>query len=80
MEPIEDSFGLIIMSRIIRPNASVSEQNSAGLEAGDESLWAFFPILLGAAALCLLMFFFISPSFRDADPRPAPGTVSALTE
>ena len=31
-------------------------------------LSAFFPILLSAAALCLLMYLFISPSFEAGEP------------
>jgi len=34
---------------------------------GDDTLWAFLPILIGLAALCLLVFFFLSPSFEPAD-------------
>jgi hypothetical protein len=46
----------------------------------DDSLWAFLPILIGLVAICLLMFFFLSPSFEPADrmsarsARPGPET------
>ena len=80
LEPIKDGVSLVVMSKIIHPIPAVSEKTSAGLEADDESLWAFFPILLGAAAICLLMFFFISPSFEGADPLPAPGILSAVRD
>jgi hypothetical protein len=43
-----------------------SEGNHPRIE-GDDTLWAFLPILIGLAALCLLMFFFLSPSFEPAD-------------
>jgi hypothetical protein len=33
-------------------------------EVGDQ-LWAFIPIIVGVAAVCLLIFFFVSPSFRS---------------
>jgi hypothetical protein len=51
---------------------------------GDDSLWAFLPILIGLAALCLLMFFFLSPSFEPADRVSArsarPGAATPVTE
>jgi hypothetical protein len=57
------------MMRNIRREPPVFEDANIALKA-DESLWALFPILLGAAAMCLLMFFFISPSFKSAEPVP----------
>jgi hypothetical protein len=48
---------LFIMSRNTRTDPPVFEEVNIAPEAPDESLWAFFPILLGAAAICLLMFF-----------------------
>jgi hypothetical protein len=46
----------------------------------DDSLWAFLP---GLAVTCLLMFYFISPSFKAADPVSArsarPGAETSVT-
>jgi len=50
---------------------------------GDDSLWAFLPILIGLAALYLLMFFFINPIFETADLASAksarPGAETSVT-
>jgi hypothetical protein len=59
-----------------------SEGNHPRIE-GDDTLWAFLPILIGLAALCLLMFFFLSPSFEPADRVSArsarPGAETPVT-
>lgn len=51
--------------------------------AGDDSLWAFLPILISLAVVCLLMFFLLSPSFEAADPVSArsarPGAETSVT-
>ena len=68
------------MSRINRPDPSVSKETSTELEVDEESLGVFFPILLGAAAICLLMFFFITPSFKDPELVPAKSVPPAVID
>jgi hypothetical protein len=58
------------------PNSDDGNQHRTG---GDDSLWAFLPILLGLAALCLLIFFFLSPSFEVADPVNPTGAETSVT-
>jgi hypothetical protein len=62
------------------PNSDDGNQHRTG---GDDSLWAFLPILLGLAALSLLIFFFLSSSFEVADPVSAksarPGAETSVT-
>jgi hypothetical protein len=50
----------------------------------DESLWAFFPILISAAAICLLIYLFLTPSF-ETDKRlransASPGAETLATD
>ena len=42
-------------------------------EVGDQ-LWAFIPIIVGVAAVCLLMFFLVTPSFEATDSMDARST------
>jgi hypothetical protein len=60
-----------------------SEHENLSRRGSDESLWAFLPILVGLAAICLLTFYFISPSFEVADPVGAksarPGAATSVT-
>jgi hypothetical protein len=61
----------------------ISEETNVAATEADASLWAFFPILIGAAAICLVIFFFITPSFEAAGPVPArsarPGAETLVT-
>ena len=60
-----------------------SEDGNHPPTGGDDSLWAFLPILIGLAVLCLFLFFFLSPSFEVADPVSAksarPGAETSVT-
>jgi hypothetical protein len=51
---------------------------------GGDRLWAFIPILTGAAVVCLLMFFLLAPSFKADEPVGAksarPGAETAITK
>jgi hypothetical protein len=63
------------MSRKTHPT-SVSQQGNVASEA-DEALWAFFPILISAAAICLLIFVFMLPSFEADEAVRATSARSA---
>jgi len=56
------------MTANMNKEPSPSDDANHPRNRGDNSLWAFLPILVGVAALCLLMFFFLSPGFEVADP------------
>ena len=49
----------------------------------DDQLWAFMPIILGAAVVCLLMFLFVTSSFEATDSMGGrstrPGAETATT-
>jgi hypothetical protein len=49
---------------------------------GDDQLWTFIPILIGAAVVCLLMFFLLAPSFKAEEPvgAKAPPAETAVTK
>jgi len=65
------------------PDVPPSEHENLSPTGSDDSLWAFLPILVGLAAICLLTFFFISPSFEAVDPIGAksarPGAATSVT-
>jgi hypothetical protein len=67
----------------IHPEVPPSDDGNHPRTGGDDSLWAFLPILIGLAALCLLIFFFLSPNFEVADPVSAksarPGAETSVT-
>jgi hypothetical protein len=52
--------------------------------ADDQSLWAFLPILVALAAICLLTYFFLTPSFEAAYPAGGksvrPGAMPAMVQ
>jgi hypothetical protein len=60
-----------------------SDHGNLSRTGGDDSLWAFLPILVGLAAICLLTFFFLTPSFEVAEPPDAksalPGAATSVT-
>ena len=41
---------------------SADWQSPKEIEAHDQS-WSFLPVILGAAAACLLLYFFLTPGF-----------------
>lgn len=49
--------------RDINPDDPKLNRTSAG--NGDDESWAFVPVIVGVAALCLLLFFFLTPAFED---------------
>jgi hypothetical protein len=59
-----------------------SDHEKLSRTGGDDSLWAFFPVLVSLAATCLLTFFFLSPSFEVAEPAGAnsarPGAATSV--
>jgi hypothetical protein len=65
-------------------DAHGSKETNISRTEPDNSLWTFFPILLSAAALCFLMFLFLSPSFEAGEPVRArsarPGAETSVTE
>lgn len=79
----ELSASLLCMTVDKHANVPSSDNGNHHPRAGDDSLWAFLPILVGLAATCLLMFYFISPSFKAADPVNArsarPGAETFVT-
>jgi hypothetical protein len=59
---------------------SADWQSPKEIEAHDQS-WIFLPVILGAAAACLLLYFLLSPGFNAAEERSAarsarPGTTT----
>jgi hypothetical protein len=48
-----------------------------------DALWAFLPILVSLAAICLLTFLFLTPSFESGGPTGAtsahPETATSVT-
>jgi hypothetical protein len=40
------------------------------IEAHDQS-WSFLPVIFGAAAACLLLYFFLTPGFNAEEQRSA---------
>ena len=64
-------------------NVPTSDHGKHSPAGDDDSLWAFLPILVGLATICLLMFFFLSASFEAAEPTGAksarPGAVTTVT-
>jgi hypothetical protein len=79
----EWSTSFLGMRQDMHTQAPPSDDANHPRAGGDNSLWAFLPILVGLAALCLLMFFFLSPSFEVADPVSAksarPGAETSVT-
>jgi hypothetical protein len=37
----------------------------------DDQSWSFLPVILGAAAACLLLYFFLTPGFNAEEERSA---------
>lgn len=50
----------------------------------DDSVWTYLPIVLSAAAICLLLFLFLTPNFEAAEAVRArsarPGAETAVTQ
>ena len=50
----------------------------------EDSFWTYLPIVLSAAAICLLLFFFLTPDFEAAEAVRArsarPGAETAVTQ
>jgi hypothetical protein len=71
-------------SELNKRDTPAFEESTIFAERADDSLWAFFPLLLSAAALCLIMFFFLVPSFEAVEPERArsarPGAETSVTE
>jgi hypothetical protein len=53
-------------------------------DIADESLWPFFPILISAAVICLLIYLFLTPSFETDERVRArsarPGAETLVTD
>lgn len=48
----------------------------------DDDSWAFVPVIVGVAALCLLLFFFLTPSFEhegNGARSARPGAATSAT-
>jgi hypothetical protein len=71
-------------SQMNRRDTSAFEESPGFAARTDDSLWAFFPILLSAAVLCLIMFLFLVPGFEVVEPERArsagPGTDTSVTK
>src|SRR5262245_3066080 len=59
------------------------EKKALEQTAGD-SVWTYLPILFSAAAICLILFLFLSPNFEAAEPVRArsarPGAETGVTQ
>ena len=81
-EPSNGTQSFLSMRAEMHADVPPSDGNHARIEA-DDTLWAFLPILIGLAALCLLIFLFLSPSFEPADRVSArsarPGAETPVT-
>jgi hypothetical protein len=81
-EPSNGTQSFLGMRADMNADVPPSDGSHSRIE-GDDTLWAFLPILIGLAALCLLVFFFLSPSFEPADRVSArsarPGAAMPVT-
>jgi hypothetical protein len=72
----------------MRPDVHPTESprandRNASSKSEEDSLWAFLPILVALATICLLMYFLLPPRFEAADPVGAksarPGAAISVT-
>jgi hypothetical protein len=56
----------------------------SGEEKTDDSVWTYLPIVVSAAAICLLLVLFLSPTFEAGEPMRAksarPGAETGVTQ
>ncbi len=48
-------------------------------EGADDESWAFIPVIVGLAALCLLLFFFLTPTFENEGDGARSAPPGAIT-
>jgi len=85
MGTFENVASLLGMSRAPHTTeAQVARQGTARQRQAGDSIWTYLPILFSAAAICLLLFFFLSPNFEAAEPMRArsarPGAETGVTQ
>ena len=81
----ENYASLLRMSRAPQTTeVQVVRQATSRQQRAGDSIWTYLPILFSAAAICLLLFFFLSPDFEAAEPMRArsarPGAETGVTQ
>ena len=85
MGTFENDASLLGMSRAPHTTeAQDAKQGTARQQQAGDSIWTYLPILCSAAAICLLLFFFLTPNFEAAEPARArsarPGAETGVTQ